>query len=58
MPQESQIIVKFFSADGTYLILDCQHWYKWTGKDEGPKVGTYIICPTCNIPKVLNNEPK
>lgn len=32
-----------------WLILDCQHWYHWTGKD-APTADADLPCPNCRPP--------
>lgn len=32
-----------------YLILDCGHWYHWTG-EKAPKEGGEFPCPDCQPP--------
>lgn len=32
-----------------WLILDCGHWYHWTGK-EAPKADVDFPCPECKPP--------
>lgn len=36
-----------------WLILDCQHWFKWTSP-KPPKKGSEFDCPSCKpLPKVV-----
>ncbi len=34
----SEVLAKFpvEASRGIWLILECGHWYKWTGSDEPP----------------------
>jgi hypothetical protein len=44
-------------GSGWWLILDCEHWYKWTGA-KAPRVGTELDCPSCKPPIVVTHpEP-
>jgi hypothetical protein len=39
-------VVDDVQLDHTYLILECGHWYKWTGTyQETPRVGELFPCP-------------
>ena len=38
-------------SGGWWLILNCGHWYKWTGP-KVPKVGAYFRCPDCQTIRV------
>jgi hypothetical protein len=41
-----------------WLILECSHWYKWTGPAKPPKVGEQIDCPSDTTIKVIGgSEP-
>ena len=35
-----------------WLILDCGHWYHWTG-DKEPKADSDFPCPDCKLPIVV-----
>lgn len=35
------------SPTGAYLILECGHWYKWTGPAAPPQRGGTFPCPNC-----------
>ena len=37
-----------------WLILDCGHWYHWTG-DEAPKADSVFPCPDCKRPIVVKS---
>ena len=37
-------VLKVLPGRGWWLILDCQHWYKWT-QDNPPKPGEDFRCP-------------
>lgn len=39
-----------------WLILDCSHWYHWTGKK--PPVGAEFDCPDCKPPIVVMGVEK
>lgn len=36
-----------------WLILDCGHWYHWTGV-EAPNANEPFQCPSCHPPVVLS----
>ncbi len=40
-----------------YLILDCGHWFKWTGGN-APKVGAEFDCPSCKTISVVRPQEK
>jgi len=42
--QEIIDVQKNDTSNGYWLILDCGHWYKWTGKLL-PKIGDEFRCP-------------
>lgn len=50
----SEILKVFLDANSAptettwWLILDCGHWYHWSGLF-APK-GTHLACPSCNKP--------
>lgn len=44
-------VVKVRGQRAWWLILDCGHWYKWTG-DKPPKVGAEFRCPSDTLPTV------
>ena len=37
-----------------WLILDCGHWYHWTGTD-APKSKVEFPCPSCGMIKVVKH---
>ena len=39
-------IIRIRRTPAWWLILDCGHWYKWTGQT-GPKADRDFPCPTC-----------
>lgn len=47
----SEILVVFKRRHAFWIILDCQHWVKWTGASP-PKAGTAMPCPDCSRPTV------
>ena len=47
-------VVKVRQATAWWLILDCGHWYKWTG-EKPLKVNGEIRCPNCTpLPTVVS----
>lgn len=40
---------KLYKRAAAWLILDCGHWYKWTGPSV-PKPGTEFDCVACKPP--------
>ena len=47
MKSEILFSCKITKANKWYLILECGHWYKWTGP-KSPRVGTEIDCSECS----------
>lgn len=43
----SEIIVVYGQQTRFFLILDCGHWYKWTGTAAPPANGDEFRCPSC-----------
>ena len=45
-------VVESASTLGAYwIILDCGHWYKWSGDQMPPEPGTELSCPGCRSVK-------
>ena len=46
MPNSQEIldVQKNGTGNGWWVILECGHWYKWTG-ELPPKIGTQFNCP-------------
>lgn len=52
MDSKEEILRVFRSGKSAYLILACGHWIKWMSPLP-PKKGTEMVCPECNLPKVV-----
>lgn len=43
----SEILDVLVGSQAYWLILDCGHWYKWTGDAPPPETGADFRCPGC-----------
>jgi hypothetical protein len=46
-----------FRPKAFWLILECGHWYKWTGAYKPPKVGSEISCSNCAAIPIVWPKP-
>lgn len=49
----SEILVVYGRQTRFFLILDCGHWYKWTGREAPPPNGDDFPCPSCSPTAVV-----
>jgi len=49
-------VLKVRKSTAHWLILDCGHWYKWTGAQRPPRTGTDLACPSCKLPVVSGSS--
>lgn len=53
----SEVLAVYKIKRDGWVILDCGHWYKWTGLEPPPKIGKPFPCPICRAPNLSNRWP-
>ena len=50
-------VIKLRGRVAWWIILDCGHWYKWSGEHKPPRVGKELDCPSCKQITVVPGTP-